>query len=471
MLFLNAAAGGVSNLLKVGLQLALLPIMARLLGPSEYGLYAMAMPIVAFFTVLADGGIGSSLARERESSAIVWSTAFWLLLGSCTLLAFCVTLVGFIFSTLSDQPRLTSLIAVLSVSFILIALSALPAARMVRRGNLLLHSFGDVLSALIGGIVAVVFAFNGAGAWSLAAQYISGFVIRAIIFNLAAFEAPTLELDFKSLLPHVAVGGSVVGSRLIEFLGRLLENLIYGHFFGAGALGTFALANQVSRFLCEAVSNPLWGALYAHALHEDVQKVSFVYNSMFRVMCIVLSPAVVLLIFSAPQIFALILGDKWIASIYSVQVLLPFYAITSIVGIFGSILLANGLGGVLFWTLTTLSGGRVLAVSLGPVLGPEAVIWGIGIANVFYSVLVLAIAAKLEYVKIRAVLSNSFWPITASILSGLVYNFCVAQYSVSPINVLLYMIVYLISYLILLSLIEGKKIHRDLTRVFKMFNK
>ena len=76
----NAAAGGAANALKIGIQLVMLPLMAHLLGPAEFGLYALALPTVNFFMTLADAGLGLSLAREDERAVMVWSTAFWALL-------------------------------------------------------------------------------------------------------------------------------------------------------------------------------------------------------------------------------------------------------------------------------------------------------------------------------------------------------------------------------------------------------
>src|SRR6202020_518419 len=90
----GVGALGMVSILKMGLQAVTLPIMARLLGPSEVGVYALAFPVVAFVTMLADGGLGISLTREPESSR-VWSTAFWVLLFTGITLALLLVGVGF----------------------------------------------------------------------------------------------------------------------------------------------------------------------------------------------------------------------------------------------------------------------------------------------------------------------------------------------------------------------------------------
>src|SRR5882757_752409 len=145
----GAIAGGVVNILKAVLQLLLLPVMARLLGPNEFGLYALALPTISLVTLLADGGLGATLAREQESSSLIWSSAFWALLVMGTTLAIGSTLFGSLLGYLAQQPRLPAMIALLSLSLVFLTLSVVPGARLTRRKNLALGAGADLASTVI----------------------------------------------------------------------------------------------------------------------------------------------------------------------------------------------------------------------------------------------------------------------------------------------------------------------------------
>ena len=419
LLALNAAVGTAANVAKVGLQLVLLPVMARLLGPAEFGVYALVLPLVAFFTVLADGGLGTSLARESEASTVVWSTAFWLLLATCTAIALVVTAGGTIIGVVADQPRLGGITALLSTSFPLMALSALPAARLVRRGNLVLQSVGDLVSNLIGAGVALTLALSDAGAWSLAAQYASGFLVRAVLFNLAAFERPRLTFRIGALWPHVTTGGSLIGSRLAEFAGRACENLAYGQAFGPAALGGYTLANQIARFLCEAAGNPLWGSLYAYAVRADPGEVRVLHARLTRVLASALFPAAALLTASAPEVFDFALGPAWSRATTLVQILLPSYALNVVASQGSAILLAGGRAGTVFWTLAILSLLRLLAVLAGPWIGVVGVACGVAAANVVFAILMVGVLGRVGSGPASVVLKGLAAPLAASIAAGL----------------------------------------------------
>src|SRR5580693_8496502 len=129
----GAMASAAVNAIKLILQLLLFPVMARLLGPDEFGLYALALPTVALIALLADGGLGATLAREDESSELIWSSAFWALVFLGITLALGSAGFGVLLGYLSKQPRLYGIIGLLSPSLGFLTLSVLPAARLPRR--------------------------------------------------------------------------------------------------------------------------------------------------------------------------------------------------------------------------------------------------------------------------------------------------------------------------------------------------
>ncbi len=375
---INAAASWASSLCKVLIQVALLPVMARLLGPSEYGVYALALPTVLFFVVLADGGLGASLSREDESEVVVWSTAFWILLATCSLMAVGVTGSGFVLAWLSGQSELKGIMAFLSLALPLMALSVTADARLVRRGNLLFHSGGDLGASCVGALVAVTLAYHGAGAWALASQYVTSFAVRAAVMNAAAWSPPRLVFDLSSLKGHVSTGGALLASRLGDLVGRFAENALFGHVFGTATLGTYTLANQASRFMCDAVANPLQGAFYAHALQEDDDKVAALQLRLTRVLGMILLPGAVLLAVTSPMLFPLVLGAKWVEAVPMFQAVVVPYSLAAIAWLSGQVLLRHGLSVVSAKIVLAMAALRVGAVAVGFVASPVVVAWLVG---------------------------------------------------------------------------------------------
>ena len=415
----NVFAGGAANILKIGLQFVMLPLMAHLLGPSEFGIYALALPTISFVMILADGGLAASLARETRNATLVWSTAFWLVMMLGIVLAAFVVGSGFVLASVSNEPRVNGLMSLLSLSVIMVAASALPSANLTRQGRLVTMASSDLVSALAGASVAVVLAMSGAGAKSLAAQYVTYYAIRAVILNISAFVRPTFQFKLSAVYGHLSTGSAVLGMRLVDFSGRLAENVLYGRAFGASGLGMYTFANQAPRFLTEAASNPTWAALYSHALHEDRPRVEVTHANLVRLLATVVFPAAALLSATAPGILGALLGPKWDAASTLLRILIPFYALGVVSGLSGAILIARGQGWLTFWIGLFLTVGRTAAVAAGPWIGQIGVAVAIGIVLTIYSIIMFESPRNRADGRRFALIIDLAPPSLASLVAGL----------------------------------------------------
>jgi len=386
----GAAASGTVSLIKVGLQLLLLPVMARLLGPEEFGIYALALPTVSFVALLADGGLGATLAREPETSSLVWSSAFWFLVFTGFTLALGASVFGFFLAELVHQPRVSAMIALLSLSLVFLVLSVPAGARLTRRRNLGVGAAAELTANLIGAAIAVVLAIQGAGAWSLVAQYLSIYAIRAVVLNISAFEMPGFEFSMRAIRPHMASGGLLIGTRLCEYLGRVGENVLIDRMFGTALLGSFTFANQVSRFAAETVGNVSWATLYVQALTSDRTSVVDIHRRLCRMLAAILFPTTLLAAAAAPELIDWLLGPKWIDLSLMLRVFLPMSALSIIAVQVGPVLLAIDRFEIHFWCSVGLGVGRLLVVAAGPWIGLAGVIYGLaGVSLLHFGALLI----------------------------------------------------------------------------------
>lgn len=414
----GAMASSAANVIKAALQVLLLPVMARLLGPEEFGLYALAMPTVTLVALLADGGLGASLARENESSSLVWSTAFWALLLLGLLLAISTSMFGVLLGYLSHQPRLAGLIALLSLSLIFLTMSVVPSARLARRRNLQVGAASDMASTLIGSAVAVVLAFHGAGAWSLAAQYVAIYAVRAIILNAAAFHFPRLEFSLRVLRPHLATGGILVASRIFEYSGRISENFLIGRIFGTATLGSYTFANQISKFSADTVGNVVWAAIYVQALTSEKAKIVVLHRRLCRLLGVLLFPATFLAAAAAPELISFTLGPKWEGLSFLLRLFFPLYAVNAICGQTGPVLLAYGRFDIAFWCMVGLSCGRALAVALGAWIGFSAAIYCVVAVTLLFNAAMLIFPADATGCRPLPILIDQIRPVLSSLVAA-----------------------------------------------------
>lgn len=384
VLAFGAIAHGAANVFKIGLQLIMLPLLARLTGPNEYGLYALAMPAVSFVMMLADGGLGASLAREPECNTKVWSTAFWTLLGTGLFLAAGTIAWSLVIASLIRQPRLPLIMAALSPCLLIYVLTVPSGARLLSQGRVIIAPISDFLGNAIGAMCAIALALWGAGVWSIVSQAIIVYGVRALVSIIAAPVFPKRYFSLSALRPHLSVGGSIVGLKLLDTGDRTLENVLIGRDFNSVSVGAFSLANQIARFVCESVLNPLWTNLYVQALRSEDNVSAFqAYQRLAHILALIAFPSAALVAAEATQLIALLLGPEWYSISPLLECLTLSYAFT-IIGTLGSAMLyARGKSAIQLRITAIATSIRIGSVLIVPWLGLSILWVGLPLANIY----------------------------------------------------------------------------------------
>jgi O-antigen/teichoic acid export membrane protein len=460
-LALGAIASGAVNIFKVGLQLLLLPIMARLLGPNEFGVYALALPTVSFVALLADGGLGATLAREPETSSLVWSSAFWFLFCTGIVLAVAASIFGVLLSHLVQQPRISPMIALLSLSLVFLALSVPAGARLARRRNLQAGAVAELTANLIGAVVAITMAAHGAGAWSLVAQYLTIYAVRALVLNFVAFERPGYEFSIGSIRPHVASGGLLIGTRFSEYLGRVGENVLIDRILGTPVLGSFTFANQVSRFASETVGNVSWAALYVQALTSERTSVVDLHRRFCRLLAGVLFPTTFLAAAAAPELTDMLLGPKWAELPLMLRVFLPLSAMSIIAVQVGPILLASDRFKLYFRCATVLALGRVIVVCTGIWFGLEGVVFGFAAVTMLHFVILTVLSEPLTGCRVAPMLRGLVGPALSSIVAVLACQMVLRSFPAGDATTIVSLSVGLAAFSVCMLLIDRQGLAED----------
>ena len=320
---LGALALTGASAIRLTLQFALLPILARLIGPSEYGLVALAMPVILLANVLSDGGMGYALGRLREASRELESTVFWLTAAIGAVLALGCCAAALPMGIILHQPRLPILIAALSPILLMNALTAVSNGRIIREGRFAVFAAGDLISTGAGAATALTAALHGWGAWSLVAQQLVLWTAKVVWVTWKGRAAFGLYWRFGEARALMAFGVSTIGAILADFVSRNVDSLIVGGVLGVASLGFYAMAYQIVRVPDMLISGPLYLYIYT-AMSRTVGDASASANlamAALRLGSVVLAPLFCGLALVADLAVPLVLGDRWYGAIAPLRLL------------------------------------------------------------------------------------------------------------------------------------------------------
>lgn len=346
-------------------------VLARLLMPRDYGLLAMATVFIGFLGIFKYMGFHTAVIQRRQVNEALLSSLYYFVLAVSGLLFVAAVVAAPVVAWIYGEPRVMWVTAVLGIGFLLSAPGLMPFAvlnRQMRFGRL---AVVDLISAVLGGGVAIALAVAGLGVWALVIGSLVGAATCTLLYHVLTQWRPRLIFHWSEVRSVFSFGANITGFGLFNYFARNADNLIIGVFLGAGPLGYYALAYGILLKPRDAVTNVLMRVLFPvfSRMQDDDARLKAVYLRACGAIAFVTFPMMLGLMAVAHPFVQVVLGEKWLPAVPLIIVLAPLGMIQSVSGTAGQIYLAKGRANLYFW-LGVLDGslhitGFLIGVSWG----------------------------------------------------------------------------------------------------------
>jgi PST family polysaccharide transporter len=302
----------------------ILVVLGRLLGPEPYGLIALALIVIAFGELFViDSGFAAAIIQRKELSDEHCDAVFWLLLGAA-LIALTVVVLGTLVVTAPvERPQVAGLIAALSLTLPLGALSAVPGALLSRELRFRALAARGLISSTGGGLAAIGMALAGWGVWSLVGYHLVQKALAVVVVWTAHRWRPRLRFSLTRARELWSFSMAMFGIRALQFAQMALMRGLLGYFFGPVALGYFFMARRMTHLMHELLTAPTSRvALPTFAqVQADRARARRLLRSGMRMLSLIAVPGYAGLILLAPVGLPLALGDEWRPAVPYLQLL------------------------------------------------------------------------------------------------------------------------------------------------------
>jgi O-antigen/teichoic acid export membrane protein len=231
--------------------------LARLLGPHEFGTFAVAL--LALLALLSFNELGVSLAIVRwqgEPREIAPTVSTISVLGSLIIYAGCF-LAAPLFARTMGAPAAASVIRVLGLNIVVDGIVATPAALMQRYFRQDKKMIADQVNCWLGAGISVLLAWQHFGAMSLAVGRLAGAVAAGVLFVI--FSPLPLRFGYNRDKARALYkfGLPLAGASIVVFAVTNVDQVVVGHLLGTTALGLFALAFNLASWPVNMFSLPV----------------------------------------------------------------------------------------------------------------------------------------------------------------------------------------------------------------------
>jgi O-antigen/teichoic acid export membrane protein len=318
-------------------------VLGRLLGPGEFGLFAVSLVALDFLLRITDFGMVPALVQRPGAERRHYDAAWTVGLFRAGLVSLAVFAAAPLIADLFREPRATDLVRVLALRPLLEASASIGVAELTRQLRFRPLAWIQLSEAIVNTVLSIALVAH-LGVWALVIGPLAGALASLMVSYLVAPHRPRLSIDMDAMLPLLRYGRWIFAGAVIAPLGTSILQLAISRQVGVAELGLYALACKLA-FLPWEVASGVIGAvafpLYAR-LQDNHSQATRSFQLILTGMLAVLLPASLLIFVLAPALVDHVLGARWQGTVPVIRLLVW----VNIVGLLGdaTVPLLKGLG-------------------------------------------------------------------------------------------------------------------------------
>lgn len=317
-------------------------VMARLIAPEQFGVFAVALTVWTILSSLAEFGLGADLVRAPDILRRI-PTVATLGVAISSVLAVGMVLAAAPLAAAFDSADSAGVIRLMSLSLVIMGFGIVPAAilqREIRQGAIFAIS---ATSMVVSAGTMTVLALMGFGPAALAWGQLIAQTITVLAQYIAARVRPRFGFDRGIARESVAFCLPLALANLVSWLLLSIDNVMVARTLGPTQLGLYVLAFNVSSWPMNAIGQSI--RVVALPVLSHLASVEARNRALVKVSGVIWSLALlmgVLLATLATPVINLLYGPQWMGAAIALTGLAAFGALRIVFDFAATFLVAAG---------------------------------------------------------------------------------------------------------------------------------
>lgn len=287
-------------------------VLSRILSPSDYGTVALISVIIGMLEVFCTRGYNQALVQKKIIYSIDYNTVFWTNLLIEIALYILVFLSAPLIANLYGDNELVEMVRILALKIVIAGFNSIQQAYAQRNMLFRKFFFSTLFGTFFSGVVGIIMAYAGAGAWAIVAQsLINPFVDTVVLFFTIEWK-PKLEFSFLSFKEMTPFGIRMFLTGLIDSVYGNLRSFIIGMKYSASDLSFHDKGRNIPSLVINntqtAASNVFFSALSKENTIFEVKEKMREYT---RMMLFVLCPVMIGIACVSQKLIIILFSAKW----------------------------------------------------------------------------------------------------------------------------------------------------------------
>jgi O-antigen/teichoic acid export membrane protein len=303
--------------------------LARLLMPDDFGVIALVTILISMANVFVTSGLNSALIQKKDSDDLDFSSVFWLSLGMAFFIYAVLFLIAPLIASFYEKEVLVSIVRIQGITLFIGVFNSIQGVVVAK--NLLFKKmfYRSLIVSIPTGIFGISLAYNGFGVWSLVWQQMLGSILTYIFMQFVVKWKPKFIFSFARAKVLFNFGWKLLVSALIALTFGNLHNLIIGKFFSTVTLGFCNKGESFPKLLITNVNSSIQAVMFPvfSEFQNDKEKLKQIFRKSITLSSFIIFPLMILLAIVAEPTIHLVLGEKWLPSVFFLQAYCFIYAL------------------------------------------------------------------------------------------------------------------------------------------------
>lgn len=317
-------------------------VLARILSPDDYGIYAVALVALTLLFSLNELGVSLALVRWDEAVRGFAPTVMSISLLSSTLLYSATFALAPLYCDAMGAPDATFIVRLLCISVLLDGVAAVPVGILNRLFLQRKRLYSDLSSFALSTGTTIGLAAGGAGPVSFAWGRLVGDVVATVA--CLALCPIKIRPGWNALIARrlLRFGTPLAGASLLVLATSSVDNLIVGSTLSTAALGLYVMAFNLSSWPLTLFSEAARRVSLA-GLSRLAGDLPALNRSLYRGVALLSAatvPVCVILSAYAEQILQILYGRQWTPASSALMLLAALGFVRVILFVFYDLMIA-----------------------------------------------------------------------------------------------------------------------------------
>lgn len=298
-------------------------IIARILSPSQFGVYGIATLLLSLIEILTETGINVFLIQKKDDIGRYINTAWIVSIIRGFLISAVIIVSARFVSAFFKNPEVLPLLMLISVVSFIRGFINPGVVKFQKELNFNKEFYYRSSIFLVETLVSILFVVAMKNPIALIYGLLAGAIFEVIISFKFIKPVPTFNYNRKFFKEIISRGKWITSAGVFGYLFQNGDNVFVGRFLGTGQLGIYDMAYNISMLPISEISDIVARVtfpVYAK-ISDDKKRLRKAYIRTSIVTILLVTPVLLLFLVFPRELILLFLGPNWIEAENVIRVL------------------------------------------------------------------------------------------------------------------------------------------------------